>query len=351
MKVSIPPRKWTIRRILPISIWCIVGLAVLGLVVSDAGLRSRLFGGSTTSAGARPGDGQRSRNKIDARVVTVLDGESFTATDSAKNEIHVRLAGVDAPKPDDYFGEQARENLVGLIRDKSVTVEELKTDAGGALIARVSVDGQNVNLEQLKGGYAWISGNASEFLTSGELENYRETEVAARSGKVGLWTRWDVVVNSDSAAPSEPNGGLTSESSENGVFSFASGVRPENVARTTTETRASFAGMGRVAVPNANPYDADSAAVASSQSRTDSTGAKADSGSDCKPEVTAVVLKSPEPQDQAPEVKPAPRPTSDSGRNFIMGPRGGCFYVTPSGGKKYVDRGLCGQTVAVGGRQ
>jgi hypothetical protein len=109
--------------------------------------------------------------------------------------------------------------------------------------------------------------------------------------------------------------------------------------------------MGRVAVPNANPYDANSAAVVSLQPQTETNGNSADSGSDCKPEVTAVVLKRSEPQEQAPEVKPVPRPASDSGRTFIMGPRGGCFYVTPSGGKKYVDRGLCGQTAAVGGRQ
>src|SRR3954451_8085065 len=124
---------------------------------------------------------------MDVKGVAILDCESFTATDSGQNEIHVRLGGVDAPELDDYFGEQSRESLVTLIGGKTVTIDELKIYNGGLALARVNVEGRNVNLEQLRGGYAWISGNASEFLPSAELDSYRQTEVAARSSKLGLW--------------------------------------------------------------------------------------------------------------------------------------------------------------------
>jgi hypothetical protein len=40
------------------------------------------------------------------------------------------------------------------------------------------------------------------------------------------------------------------------------------------------------------------------------------------------------PTEKAPEVKSAPK-------KYIRGPMGGCYYMTPSGSKHYVDRGLC----------
>src|SRR4051812_39323325 len=40
--------------------------------------------------------------------------------------------------------------------------------------------------------------------------------------------------------------------------------------------------------------------------------------------------------------KSGPAPTAPSARNaYIQGPRGGCYYITPSGRKQYVDHSLC----------
>ncbi|NGM73810.1 hypothetical protein [Sphingobacterium sp. SGL-16] len=32
---------------------------------------------------------------------------------------------------------------------------------------------------------------------------------------------------------------------------------------------------------------------------------------------------------------------NNSGRTYIHGPRGGCYYINKNGGKTYVDRSLC----------
>lgn len=32
---------------------------------------------------------------------------------------------------------------------------------------------------------------------------------------------------------------------------------------------------------------------------------------------------------------------NNSGRNYIRGPRGGCYYINRNGGKTYVERSLC----------
>lgn len=57
---------------------------------------------------------------------------------------------------------------------------------------------------------------------------------------------------------------------------------------------------------------------------------------------TAVSLKSGSNQSQT----PAPAPVQDmaSGRTYILGPRGGCYYMSDSGSKVYVkDKSLCGK--------
>lgn len=33
--------------------------------------------------------------------------------------------------------------------------------------------------------------------------------------------------------------------------------------------------------------------------------------------------------------------TNSKSRNYIRGPRGGCYYINGNGGKTYVDRSLC----------
>jgi hypothetical protein len=48
--------------------------------------------------------------------------------------------------------------------------------------------------------------------------------------------------------------------------------------------------------------------------------------------------------DPKPGDKPSARPSAStpSSSKYIRGPKGGCYYVTPSGRKQYVDRSLCG---------
>jgi hypothetical protein len=53
--------------------------------------------------------------------------------------------------------------------------------------------------------------------------------------------------------------------------------------------------------------------------------------------VTATSSDTPSPAET-----PSPEPTrSTAGRNYIRGPRGGCYYMSSSGSKVYVDRSMC----------
>ena len=68
----------------------------------------------------------------------------------------------------------------------------------------------------------------------------------------------------------------------------------------------------------------------------------------CKPD-TKAVLKITEPESPAPPTQ-SPARTAYVG-DYNLGPRGGCYLVTPSGGKKYVDRSLCTRSNAAAARQ
>ena len=68
----------------------------------------------------------------------------------------------------------------------------------------------------------------------------------------------------------------------------------------------------------------------------------------CKPD-TKVALTAPE---TGPPTPPTSTPAkADSAGIYNLGPRGGCYFVTPSGGKKYVDRSLCSRSNAAAARQ
>jgi hypothetical protein len=66
---------------------------------------------------------------------------------------------------------------------------------------------------------------------------------------------------------------------------------------------------------------------------------------DCTPEITAS-LKLPDSDSVATETK-----SQTKSRAYMQGPRGGCFFVTASGGKKYVDRALCASATTAAARQ
>lgn len=56
---------------------------------------------------------------------------------------------------------------------------------------------------------------------------------------------------------------------------------------------------------------------------------------------TAPVQRKAAPAHPAPFVYAPPRQSRSTGSRYITGPRGGCYYVTASGRKQYVDRSMC----------
>ena len=140
------------------------------------------------------------------------------------------------------------------------------------------------------------------------------------------------------------NENIDSPVAQAGVFDFSTGerqaVRARILIRPTNEA-------GETTVKETVPANLPDAQVASSKSPDTSKLANQTSSSDCKPEKTTS-LKLPEPRPADSDSKPQPKQT---GINYILGPRGGCFFVTAGGGKKYVDHSLCSSSTAAAARQ
>lgn len=68
---------------------------------------------------------------VTGRVLGVADGDTITVLDADKVQHKIRLAGIDAPKRKQAFGNRSKESLSGLAFDKTVNVEISKRDRYG----------------------------------------------------------------------------------------------------------------------------------------------------------------------------------------------------------------------------
>lgn len=118
--------------------------------------------------------------QFSSRIIAVLDGDTVLIRQGGGVK-KIRLAGIDAPEKAQPFGEEASRSLAGMVLNRDVWVDTVAVDAYGRLVARLVVDGVDVNAEQLRRGYAW---EYSRFHADREgVALQREAQAARR----GLW--------------------------------------------------------------------------------------------------------------------------------------------------------------------
>lgn len=121
------------------------------------------------------------------RVVGISDGDTITVLTTEKEQLKVRLAGIDAPEKGQPFGNAAKKNLSALIYGKDVTLSGKKTDRYGRLVRKVLLDGEDVNLRQITDGFAWYFRKYANELTAADRELYDAAERTAQGDEIGLW--------------------------------------------------------------------------------------------------------------------------------------------------------------------
>ena len=124
---------------------------------------------------------------ITGRVVGVSDGDTVTVLDANKRTHKIRLLGIDSPEKKQPFGERAKQSLSDLVFNKQVTVEGSKQDRYGRSLGKIVLDGQDINLEQIRRGMAWHYKQYARDQSPEDRIAYAEAENQARAQRLGLW--------------------------------------------------------------------------------------------------------------------------------------------------------------------
>ena len=115
------------------------------------------------------------------KVVKVSDGDTVTILTSDKTQHKIRLNDIDAPEKKQAFGNKSKDNLAKYIAGKTVTVQYQKKDKYKRVLGTIYYNNTDINLQQVKDGYAWVYKKYSNNQT------YYKAEKVARDKRVGLW--------------------------------------------------------------------------------------------------------------------------------------------------------------------
>lgn len=125
--------------------------------------------------------------ELTGRVVGITDGDTITLLDDNRQQHKIRLSGIDAPESHQPFGQKSKTSLSALAFNKEVVAECPKKDRYGRLICTLSMNGVDINLEQIKAGMAWHYKQYANEQSPQDRENYEIAEFNAKIRRLGLW--------------------------------------------------------------------------------------------------------------------------------------------------------------------
>jgi endonuclease YncB( thermonuclease family) len=114
------------------------------------------------------------------KVVAVLDGDSLMVLDG-RQQVEVRLHGVDAPEGGQAFGNVCKRTLSNLVFGKTAAVQVVDIDRYKRSVSRLTVDERDVGLEMIRAGCAW------HYRQYSDDAGYAAAEAEARRARRGLW--------------------------------------------------------------------------------------------------------------------------------------------------------------------
>ena len=115
---------------------------------------------------------------LSGKVVSIHDGDTITILQD-KQQIKVRLFGIDAPELKQPYGKKSKQFLANLIASEVVEVEENGKDKYKRTIGTIYLNGADINAQMVENGYAWAYRKFSK--------KYAPQESQAKSQKLGLW--------------------------------------------------------------------------------------------------------------------------------------------------------------------
>lgn len=115
---------------------------------------------------------------ISGKVISIHDGDTITILQN-KQQIKVRLFGIDAPELKQPYGKKSKQFLANLIAGEVVEVEENGKDRYKRTIGTIYLNGVDINAQMVANGYAWAYRKFSK--------RYTAQESKAKKQGLGLW--------------------------------------------------------------------------------------------------------------------------------------------------------------------
>jgi len=134
------------------------------------------------------------RADFTAKVLRVVDGDTVHVVNKAGKKFKVRLTGIDAPEKNQPYGLASTYKLTEMLINKWVLLKS-KPDNGNLysidrynrVLAKVILDGRDINLAQVSSGYAWHFKRYQKQQSPADRESYSKAELHAKKNELGLW--------------------------------------------------------------------------------------------------------------------------------------------------------------------
>ena len=134
------------------------------------------------------------RADFTAKVQRVVDGDTVHVIDKAGKKFKVRLTGIDAPEKNQPYGLASTYKLTEILINKLVLLKSKPNngkpytiDRYKRVLAKIILDGRDINLSQVLRGYAWHFKRYQKQQSPSDRELYSQAELNAKKNKLGLW--------------------------------------------------------------------------------------------------------------------------------------------------------------------
>jgi len=124
---------------------------------------------------------------LTGRVLRVNDGDFLVVLGAGNAQYGIRLSGIIAPEIGQPYGQNSMTNLSDLVTGKYVVVDYARRDRYGRIVGKVLLNGQDMNLEQIKAGLAWHNKETMNEQLAKDWALYAAAEDEAKAAKRGLW--------------------------------------------------------------------------------------------------------------------------------------------------------------------
>ena len=124
----------------------------------------------------------------------MVDGDTIHVENKYGKKFKVRLTGIDAPERGQPYGLESTYKLRELLLNKLVLLKSkpknekpFSVDRYKRVLAKIILDGRDINLSQVISGYAWHFKRYQKQQSSTDRGLYSQAELHAKKNNLGLW--------------------------------------------------------------------------------------------------------------------------------------------------------------------